>query len=182
MQRPHFPIALTALVAALLTSGCTARIGGDESDSKQSVTVVIGDSTAAQGPALGAGDVRIVSTDNVLVLSLIGDTVRMQLSDSLRNSVGAEIAKDADTSGLAGMITKSVSKVVTGAMGFMVRVPASEVENLRYEDGHIRFEIRNSDTKVKMKGNNGENAVFAEADAHRFIDAVKKRAARKIAM
>jgi hypothetical protein len=109
MQRPHFPIALTALVAALLTSGCTARIGGDESDSKQSVTVVIGDSTAAQGPALGAGDVRIVSTDNVLVLSLIGDTVRMQLSDSLRNSVGAEIAKDADTSGLAGMITKSVS-------------------------------------------------------------------------
>jgi hypothetical protein len=33
-----------------------------------------------------------------------------------------------------------------------------------------------------MKGNNGENAVFAEADAHRFIDAVKKRAARKIAM
>ena len=80
------------------------------------------------------------------------------------------------------MINKTVSKAVTGALGFMVRVPASEVENLRYEDGHIRFEVRNNDTKVKMKNNNSDNAVFAESDARRFIDAVKKRAERKIAM
>ena len=106
----------------------------------------------------------------------------MQLSDSLRKAVGADIAKDGDTTGLAGMITKTVSKAVTSAMAFMVRVPASEVQNLRFENGHIRFETRNSQSKFRMNGDNDQNAVFAEADAKRFIDAVNKRAARMVAM
>ena len=177
---PYFFIA-SALIATVVIPGCTARVGSDATDSTNAVSVSFGNDTL-KDLALSAGDVRIVSTDNVLVLSLIGDTVRMQLSDSLRNSVGAEIANSGDTGGLVGMINKTVSRAVTGAMGFMVRVPASEVENLRYEDGHIRFEVRNNDTKVKMKNNNSDNAVFAESDARRFIDAVKKRAERKIAM
>ncbi|MEQ1692789.1 MAG: hypothetical protein ABMA00_15975 [Gemmatimonas sp.] len=174
-----------ALAAAALLAGCTAKGETPPDDGAESVKVAVF-SDAVRNPELGPNDVRIVSTDNVLVLSLIGDTVRMQLSDSLRNSVGSEITKDAgakgESGGIGGLIAKSVAQVVTGAMGFIVRVPASEVENLRFENGHIRFETKNSERNVKINGDSNRNAVFAEEDARRFIDAVNKRAQRKIAM
>ncbi|MBL0170385.1 MAG: hypothetical protein IPP90_06555 [Gemmatimonadaceae bacterium] len=176
---------LLTLVAISLLPGCTIKDKAPPVDSTGTLKVEFGNE-AERNPQLGPNDVRIVSTDGVLVLSLIGDTVRMHLSDSLRNSVGAEITKDIDSSGdqsgIGGLIAKSVSKVVTGAMGFMVRVPATDVQNLRYESGHIRFDLKNSDAKVKLNSDSNRNAVFKEEDARRFIDAVKKRADRAIAM
>lgn len=165
--------------------GCTIQSDHSSSDSSTSIKFGFGDSVSRM-PVLGPKDVRITSTDGALVLSLIGDTVRMQLSDSLRNSVSAEVTKDVDASGdksgIGGLIAKSVSKAVSGAMGFTVRVPATDVQNLRYEDGHIRFELRNRDSQVNLSSDSNRNATFLEADARRFIDAVKKRAERAIAM
>lgn len=178
----HAPFTL-AIVVLLLA--CTAKVDTSSEDSAGSIKIAFG-GDSARDPVLRKGDVRIVSTDGVLVLSLIGDTVRMHLSDSLRNSVGAEITKEVDSSGdksgLGDMIAKSVSKVVTGAMGFVVRVPATDVQNLRFENGHIRFEIRNNSSKVNMNSKSSQNAVFTEADARRFIDAVKTKAERAVAM
>jgi hypothetical protein len=116
----------------------------------------------------------------VLVLSLIGDTVLVQLSDSLRNKVAADIrrdgAKDSDQSGIAALVTKSVAGVVQSALGFTARSAAKDVRNLRYEDGHIRFEMANGDGKVKLNTNDSEKSTFTESDARRFIDAVKAKA------
>jgi hypothetical protein len=56
-------------------------------------------------PPLGAGDVRVVSTDGALVLALVGDTVRMRLGDSVMTKVRRELDEDADSAaGLGGLI------------------------------------------------------------------------------
>ncbi len=175
----------TAYSAACTISSDKSSSDGDNPSLK--VSVATGGSASADVPALGPDDVRITSTDNVLVMSLIGDTVRMQLSDSLRNAVAADIQKDGansdDKSGIAAMVTKSVAGVVKTAMGFTVKAAAKDVKNLRYENGHILFEIANTNSKVSTgHDNRNEKATFNEADAKKFIDAVNKKAAGAVAM
>jgi hypothetical protein len=170
-----------------LTVGCTIKSETTVTDDSSGSVKVSMSAAPTESAPLADGDVRITSTDNVLVLSLIGDTVRMQLSDSLRNSVAAEIKNDGadsnDKSGIAAMVTKSVAGVVKSAMGFTVKAAAKDVKNLRYENGHIRFEITNSNTKVRTEGDGqNEKATFTEADAKKFIDAVNKKAANAVAM
>lgn len=173
-----------------VVSACTIKSETSVSDSGTAASVKVSMSGASTTEApLAPGDVRIKSTDGVLVLSLVGDTVRMQLSDSLRNSVDAEIRKDGDTSsdksGIAAMVTKSVAGVVKSALGFTVKAAAKDVENLRYEDGHIRFDVHGGKGNVNINSNgrnDSNNAKFSEADAKKFIDAVKKKAANAIAM
>lgn len=171
-------IAFTAFAAFALTA-----CGGDKAandaktaaDNDPTVNVAFGDSSQ-RNVALGPNDVRIVSTDNVLVLSLIGNTVRMQLSDSLRNSIAKNIdSSTAEKGAIGNMIAKTVGAAVSGAMGFVVRIPARDVQNLRLEDGHIRFDTRDKNVNIHADGNRGENSIFAETDAKKFIDAVKKK-------
>ncbi|MEO7520744.1 MAG: hypothetical protein ABIW79_02900, partial [Gemmatimonas sp.] len=59
-------------------------------------------------------------------------------------------------------------------MGFVVRVPVQDVQNLRYEDGRIKFDVRGGKVNMNTSGN-GTNATFSEPDAKRFIDAVERR-------
>jgi hypothetical protein len=178
-----FPIALV-MSGVLAASACTIKSDTTSTtDSGTSVKVTMGSSAPNEVP-LAPDDVRIKSIDGVLVLSLIGDTVFMQLSDSLRNKVAADIrndaSKDEDKSGIAALVTKSVAGVVQSAMGFTVRTAARDVRNLRYEDGHIRFDIANGDgtrdAKVRLNTNDGDKSTFTEADARKFIDAVKAKA------
>ena len=157
----------------LLAAGC----GGDKESGVQ-----IGfsaESASAVMPALEEGDVKITSTDGAVVLAVIGDTVRMQLSDSLRASVSNELEAKADgKSDLGAAITRSVGKAESGAMGFVVRVPVTDVENLRYENGQIRFDTRGGNVRMMSKGNNtSDNARFSPEDALRFIDAVQRKQA-----
>jgi hypothetical protein len=167
MRRPIF---LLLFPLALTVTAC-----GSRGDDKGAVKVGFGGDSARM-PALGPNDVLITSTDGAFVMAVVGDTVRMQLSDSLRNKV----ALDIDTSGqkeggaLAAAITKSVGKVVNTAIGFTVRVPVEDVQNLRYEDGRIRFDVRGGGVNVNTSGN-GNNAKFTEDDAKLFIDAVERR-------
>ena len=167
MRRTTFMLLMPL---ALTVSSC-----GGRGDDKGAVKVGFGGDSARM-PALGPNDVLITSTDGAFVMAVVGDTVRMQLSDSLRNKV----ALDIDTSGkkeggaLAAAITKSVGKVVNTAMGFTVRVPVEDVQNLRYDNGRIRFDIRGNKSHVNTSGN-GDNAKFTEEDAKLFIDAVERR-------
>jgi hypothetical protein len=174
-----------SLSAALLLVALVACSRGDDSDIKVSFPKP----AAAAAPVdpldaepLGPGDVRVTSTDGAIVLALIGDSVRFQLSDSLRNSVKEKIDSAADSSGgIGAMITRSVSGVVSSAMGFVVRIPVSDIQDIRYEDGRIEFETRgknNSHFSMSGKGKGGEDhGRFSPADGQRFVDAVKRRQA-----
>jgi hypothetical protein len=158
----------------LLSLALVAACGRNDDDRKAAMKVAF-DSDSARLPALGPDDVLVTSTDGAVVMAVIGDTVRMQLSDSLRRSVAAELDSSASKEGgLAATITKSVGKVVNSAMGFVVRVPVEDVQNLRYEDGRIRFDVRGGKVNLNTSSNS-RNAMFTEEDAKRFIEAVERR-------
>jgi hypothetical protein len=179
------PIATTVL----LGSGLAACSVGDGDGTRVSFSPT----DSARALPLGEDDVAVTSTDNTVVLTLIGDTVRMQLSDSLRRSVAAEVDSSItdETGALGGMIARTVGKTVAGAMGFVVRIPVQEVENVRYEEGRIRFESHGN-VKFSMDGRpgrangrgddhdqKGSGARFSEEDGRRFVEAVKQRQAQR---
>jgi len=163
-----------ALVALAGLAACGRR---DHSDVKLSF-----DSTAAAAAAhepLGPGDERITSTDGAVILSLVGDSVRMQLSDSLRRSVQHSL-DTAGKSGFAGMITRSVSGVVGNALGFVVRIPVRDIDEISANDGEIDISSKGGQSHFRTSGSNnrgGEHSRFAPADADRFVAAVKARKA-----
>ncbi len=135
-------------------------------------------SASATDMPLGPEDVRVTSTDGALTLSLVGDTVRMQLGDSLRRAVQQQL-DTASGDGVGAMITRSVGGIVGSAMRFVASAPVQSIENVRYEDGHIRLESRGDGrSKFSMSGKgNGEDARFTPADGERFVAAVRRRQA-----
>ncbi|MES2523864.1 MAG: hypothetical protein V4617_14250 [Gemmatimonadota bacterium] len=182
---------LSALLVAASIAVMVSACGGDRAsttdsatasnDAKGDVQVSFPDDSSRM-PPLGEGDVLITSTDGALVMAAIGDTVRVQLSDSLRNKVGGDIASSAgDSGGLGASIARTVSKAVTSAMGFSVRVPVESIENLRFQNGQIRFDVKGAKVKVFDDKNAGSEAVFAPGDALRFIAAVEQRQRAKLA-
>jgi hypothetical protein len=167
-----------ALLVSLALASAVACSRGDDSD--VNVSFPKSGTVAAAEEPLGPGDVRVRSIDGTIVLAMIDDSVRFSLSDSLRNSVKQQIDSAADTSGFAAMITRSVSGVVSSAMGFVVRVPVQDIENIRYEDGRIEFDSRGKNGRFSMqgKGNGGdEHGRFTPEDGERFVAAVKRRQA-----
>ncbi|MDF1504643.1 hypothetical protein [Roseisolibacter sp. H3M3-2] len=167
------PLLLASVVVASVLAACSG--GGALGD----VNVDMSGDSAARAFTLAEGDVAITSTEGVAVLALVGDTVRLQLSDSLRAHVRAEVDSQAGEAGaIGGMIAGAVGRVVGGAMGFVVRLPVEDVENVRYEDGHVRFESRRN-AKFSFgtdgDGGDGKGMRFSEADGQRFVEAVKQR-------
>jgi hypothetical protein len=160
-----------ALFALLALAAC-----GNQ-DSK--VAVEFGSNRREAAP-LDEGDVKVTSTDGALVLAVIGDSVVMQLSDSLRESVRAEVGKSADDAGALGAtIAKAVGSAVGTAMGVTVRVPAEAVNDLRYENGELRFDVKGSHVNMTSSGkHSGNGGKFSERDAQAFIDAVRAAQAR----
>jgi hypothetical protein len=162
---------ILAFLAVALLAACKR----DHSDVKVAFNTAKADSVAAE--PLGPGDVRITSTDGAFILALVGDSVRMQLSDSLRRSVQHDIDTSAK-SGVAGMITRSVSGIVGSAMGFVVRIPVTEIDNVRYENGRVLFDTRGkSHVSMSNSGDREGKAQFTREDGERFVAAVKARQA-----
>lgn len=163
---------LRLLASALILAACSGGAVGD-------VNVAFSDDSAARALSLGEGDVAITSSEGVAVLALVGDTVRLQLSDSMRARVRTEVDSSAEDAGAIGrMIGRAVGSAVGGAMGFVVRLPVEDVENVRYEDGAVRFESRrNASFSFGTEGDGGERKGlrFAAADGERFVEAVKQR-------
>ncbi len=151
----------------------------DDSQPHARVQLGVGDAGAlvrGGDPPLGPGDVRVVSTDGALVLALLGDTVRMRLGDSVTAKLRREVEAGADSaSGFGGFVARTVKGAVGGAMAeaarFAVRVPVTEVRELRYEDGELRF----GSDRGRRKHKEHTSARFAPDDAERFIRAVRAR-------
>ncbi|HYW31282.1 MAG TPA: hypothetical protein VE869_07205 [Gemmatimonas sp.] len=179
-----FPLALSACWGDRESAGGGAGDSAGSSasnDSKGEIKVSFPDDSLRM-PPLGEGDVMITSTDGAFVMAAIGDTVRMQLSDSLRMKVAQDInASAGDKGGIGASIARTVSKAVAGAMGFSVRIPVESIENLRFENGQMRFEVRGANTKVFGSKDTGSEALFRPADALRFISVVEQRQRGKIA-
>lgn len=168
-------LATLALPLVLPLALAACAFGGHDE-----VAVSFAGSDTARAVQLGEGDVSVTSTDGAVILMLVGDTVRFQLSDSLRATVKAQVdsSVDEEAGPIGSLIGTSVGKIVGGAMGFVVRVPVQEVENVRYEDGRIQFESKGN-TRFSMSGSgDGDGkggARFTPEDGERFVAAVKAR-------
>ena len=69
---------------------------------------------------------------------------------------------------------------VSSAMGFVVRIPVQEIEDIRYENGRIRFDTEGNthvSTSDRSTGDRRSSAEFSAADGERFVAAVKARQA-----
>lgn len=189
-------VALFAVCTPMLAVACG---GGDKTEQKTE-GVEINTSENGVRVATGANDsinladaeVRINSTDGAITLAVLHDSVVMQLSDSVRAKVKQEMdssmrsaSKDGGMgAAIANVVGSAVSAAVNTAMGITVHAPASSVTDLRYENGRLHFKVKGDNVNISTsgKGNDNDGAMFAEADARRFIEAVEKAKARQVAM
>lgn len=131
--------------------------------------------------SLAPGDVRLYNKDSTVDVVLMGDKILAGLSAKTVSKVKGELeqSKAGDTSGLGGMIGQIVKTSVAGAIGTHAVFPLSDIKDIHYVDGRIRVqwadggnrELFNGTTVNHKKVSNS----FDDADAKRFVDAVRAR-------
>lgn len=185
MRRP-----LTLLAALALTTGCShheqpASGGTAESDSiaaaVNSAGRVVQRAAARAGvvttaPTNVPGALSISTTDRKMTLTLAHDTVSMGLSDSVLADVKQQMAKDTNDHGLAGAFSGFIKKTVSSALHGRVAYPVQDLKDAKYENGRIDFTYRQPREMkfedVTVDHDKKAVAMFAPADAQRFVQAV----------
>ena len=137
-------------------------------------------STSAPPAAGGvAGDVRIETDGAQLDLALTGDTISAGLAGTaLAKAQHATDTAGVHATGLGGSIERMVKSTVRSAVAHRVSFPVSDVRDVRYEDGEIRFDWNHKPTGLfEQTKVNGKPflASFRPEDAERFVDAVRAR-------
>ncbi|GJG86044.1 hypothetical protein tb265_12250 [Gemmatimonadetes bacterium T265] len=124
---------------------------------------------------------RIVSTDGAVVYTLVRDTVRMQLGDSVVRAVRQKVNAGADSASgnFGGFLARTVAGAVGSAMSFVMKTPVRDIRTARYEDGELRIEtsggvLHHSTVNVGDKHGN-DHTRFAPADGERFVAAIEAR-------
>ena len=125
---------------------------------------------------------RIVSTNGAVVYSLVRDTVRMQLGDSLVRDVRKKVNANVDSASgnFGSFIARTVAGAVGSAMTFVMKTPVRDVKSARFENGELRIETRGGlmgHTTINTGGTHHDNnpTVFTPADGQRFVDAIEAR-------
>lgn len=164
----HLSAKFLVLATALLTGAC----GGDDSNASFS---------SAEPIVLGEGDVRISNQQGAIDLMLVGDRIVVGFSDSLL----AEIQAKTDTSqlessgGVGASIERFVKSKVQGTLGKRIEYPVSDLRDVSYDGGRIRFEYQPDANFGMLENMETENvpllASFSEEDSRRFVEAVRTR-------
>jgi hypothetical protein len=159
--------ALPLLVALSTAVGCTASNAASN-----------GNKPAAER----SDQIAITTRDGNVVLALTSaNTVAMRLSDSLRQHVDHEVARefasDSAETRFGRWVQRTTANLVAKGMAMEFSVPVQEIEDARYENGEIRFDYR-SNRRLKFHSfkSDGRSPMtnFQPADAERFVEAVRK--------
>jgi hypothetical protein len=139
--------------------------------------------TQAPPDSLGPGDMRLYNTDSSVDVVLMGDKILAGLSAKTVAKVKGSIneSRSGDTSGFGGMISQIVKTSVAGAIGTHAVFPLADIRDLHYQDGRIRVQWTDGTDhdlfgggKFKVNDNKVSDT-FNEADAKRFVEAVRAR-------
>lgn len=137
--------------------------------------------TQAPPDSLGPGDMRLYNADSSVDVVLIGDKIMAGLSAKTVSKVKGELetSRLKDTSGLGGMIGQIVKTSVAGAIGTHAVYPLSDIKDIQYADGRIHVQWTDG-TDRDLFHNTSVNKekvsdTFNEADAKRFVEAVRVR-------
>jgi hypothetical protein len=161
------------LAATLVTAACNRHDPEADRGATTQRAAYASDTT------LRAGDVRIVDVDGGVELALIGDSI----SGGLSQQTVAKVKRETDSStvkgsGFGASIEKLVKSSVASALATRITIPVADVTDIRYEDGAIRIETRNSKERLfEHTKVNDRRAMesFRPDDARRFVDAVRER-------
>jgi hypothetical protein len=171
-------IGVVIMATSIVLAGCR----GERREAKveaRGAGIIARDSTRALGP----GDIRIVSVDTTLELTLLGDNLVTGLADKAL----AKVRHEMDTgrvqgTGLTAKLERFVKSSVQSAVGKQVLIPVASVSDVRFDNG--RLELIDLEGKrmatfgPKEGGTSGGSGVFAPADADAFIIAFRIRKAR----
>jgi hypothetical protein len=171
-NRHHFVI-----VTLLLLVAC--RGNSDEAPREEEVPMrVARNAGTGRAAELAPGDIRIVNADSGVDLALIGDTISGGLSEKALEKA----RKETDTAAVKGTgfgaeIERMVKGTVQSALTTRVAFPLSSVRDVRYEGKRIVFEWNGKPRQFGTMKSDGKDILetFNEADAQRFVEAVRAR-------
>jgi hypothetical protein len=137
----------------------------------------------AQAPpeTLGPGDMRIYNADSSVDVVLMGDKILAGLSSKTVAKIkgGLDESRSGDTSGFGGMVSQIVKSSVAGAIGTHAVFPLAEIKDIHYADGKIRVQWSDGGDRELFSGTSVNHQKvsdsFNEADAKRFVEAVRAR-------
>ncbi len=162
------PVVLLPL-AALIIAGC------HRSDDRQNS--VIGSPLPPANTPMAPGEVRIASGDGTMLLGIARDTVYMRFSDSLQKKLAHDLDTNTNKSDDFGAtIERMVKRNVGKLLNRQIAYPVADIQDVRYENGEIKFEYRDKHALSFEDIKQGKESVlhsFNAADAGRFVAAVK---------
>lgn len=123
----------------------------------------------------------ITTSNGAVSMALADDRIVVRLSDATLDQVRREMTAEGgrrDSTSLGGRIEGMVKSAVEGALSKEIDYPLAEIEDVRYEDGTIRFTFRGRGRRMIEQTQVDDRPLlesFEPADARRFVDAVKRR-------
>jgi hypothetical protein len=121
----------------------------------------------------------------VLLLTACGQDSRASTNEARVAEAAAKIARATRTLGPGDLQMVSLDRTVAievvgdSAHVFMansqISVPVTYIENVKYADNRLRFDIRGIGMKMFEVGDGTEGAVFTQIDALQFVQTVLSR-------
>lgn len=115
------------------------------------------------GDELGAELHSILSEDGFVKMGLTREWVYFALSDSARAEAQSEIREDAEAGGVRGFFGGIMESVLGRALGFRAKFAVSDIQDIRWEDGRMRFVFDDPDRRVDENLQIGEDGDVTEA-------------------
>jgi hypothetical protein len=171
-------LGVVLMAAPALLLGCRSS---DRSDVQvRNAGFVNRDSTRV----LGAGDIRIVSIDSTMELTLAGDTIMTGLAAKAL----AKVKEETDTgavsgSGFSAKLEKMIKSSVQSALTKQLTFPVAAVGDVRFDGGQLEL-LSTSGKRMASFGGSTKDSTsrsgkFSPADARAFIAAFRARKARE---
>jgi hypothetical protein len=172
----RFALAAALVAASSFTAACRDHDVKIDGGNVEHASFAKRDSSRSLGP----GDIRVATTDSMLEVALIGDSVVAGLGAAARNKIKAATDTNAVSgTGIGASLEKMIKSTVAGALDHELEVPISEVTDVQYEDGMLVFYDKNGKRmQINNKGKNGERSHFSESDAQAFIAAFRAKTHR----
>jgi hypothetical protein len=133
---------------------------------------------------LGIGDIRIVSIDSTMELTLAGDTIMTGLAAKAL----AKVKEETDTgavsgSGFSAKLEKMIKSSVQSALTKQLTFPVAAVGDVRFDGGQLEL-LSTSGKRMASFGGSTKDSTsrsgkFSPADARAFIAAFRARKARE---
>jgi hypothetical protein len=133
---------------------------------------------------LGPGDIRIVSLDSSIELTLAGDTVMTGLAAKALAKVKAETDTGAVAgTGFSAKLEKMIKSSVQSALSKQLTSPVASVSDVRFDGATLQL-LDASGRRMASFGGTGTDSTshggkFAPADAQAFIAAFRARKTRQ---